>query len=215
MKKFLSYALAGLVVVLAVYGAVRLLSGFLSGSHGTGAAKMAEPFVQGAASAAAEKLKQSLKEIPDAKLEQDSEWLAKKLYPITKGIIKGQVESFLQDPERNQLPEKMYQAGREFSDKVLRPFGRGIVDSNQQTIEGADKTLDAIRKFSDTNKDLLDAVKQGLDAFSKTFREDRLPRPEPPGPNLGPPPPLPPLPQQDQRPLPPWPPPTTPEAPRR
>jgi hypothetical protein len=201
MKKFLSYALGSLVILLALYGAVRLLSGFLTVSPGERAGKVTEPFVQGAASAAAEKLKQSLKEIPDAKLEQDSEWLAKKLYPITKGIIKGQVESFLQDPERNQLPEKMYQAGKEFSDKVLKPFGRGIVDSNQQTIEGADKTFDAIRRFSDTNKDLLDAVKQGLDAFSRTFREDRLPRPEPPG--------------QDMRPLPPWPPPPPPGVPGR
>jgi hypothetical protein len=201
MKKFVSYVLAGLVIVLAIYGAVRLLSGFLTESHGQRAAKVAEPFVQGAASAAAEKLKQSLKEVPDAKLEQDSEWLAKKLYPITKGIIKGQVESFLQDPDRNQLPAKMYQAGKEFSDKVLKPFGRGIVDSNQQTIEGADKTLEAIRKFSDTNKDLLNAVKQGMDAFSKTFRGDRLPRPEPPG--------------EDLRQLPPFPPPGSPEESRR
>jgi len=89
----------------------------------------------------------------------------------------------------------MYQAGKEFSDKVLRPFSRGIVDSNKQTLEDADKTLQAIRKFSDTNKDLLDTVKQGMDAFSKTFREDRLPRPDLPGQELRPflpPPPEPP-----------------------
>jgi hypothetical protein len=192
MKKFLSYTLAGLVIVLAVYGAVKLLSGFMTKSHGERAAEVAQPFVQGAASAAAQKLKESLKDVPDAKLEQDSEWLAKKLYPITKGIIKGQVESFLQDPERNQLSEKMYQAGKVFSDQVLRPFTRGIVDSNKQTLDDADKTLQAIRKFSDTNKDVLDAVKQGLDAFSKTFREDRLPRPELPGQDLRPLPPPPP-----------------------
>jgi hypothetical protein len=192
MKKFLGYILAGLVIVLAVYGAVKLLSGSVTRSQGERAAEVAQPFVQGAASAAAQKLKQSLKDVPDAKLEQDSEWIAKKLYPITKGIIKGQVESFLQDPERNQLPEKMYQAGKEFSDKVLKPFSRGIVDSNQQTLEDADKTLQAIRKFGDTNKDLLDAVKQGMDAFGKTFREDRLPRPGLPGQDLRPlpPPPL-------------------------
>jgi hypothetical protein len=192
MKKLLGYTLAGLVIVLAVYGAGKLLSGVMTKSHGERAAEIAQPFVQDAASAAAQKLKQSLKDVPDAKLEQDSEWLAKKLYPITKGIIKGQVESFLQDPDRNQLSEKMYLAGREFSDKVLKPFSRGIVDSNQQTLEDADKTLQAIRKFSDTNKDVLDAVKQGLDAFSRTFREDRLPRPDFPGQDLRPlPPPLP------------------------
>jgi len=194
MKKFLGYILAGLVIVLAVYGAVKLLSNSVTKSQGERAAEVAQPFVQGAASAAAQKLKQSLNEVPDAKLEQDSEWLAKKLYPITKGIIKGQVESFLQDPERNQLPEKMYQAGKEFSDKVLKPFSRGIVDSNQQTLEDADKTLQAIRKFGDTNKDLLDAVKQGMDAFGKTFREDRLPRPGLPGQDLRPLPPPPPEP---------------------
>jgi hypothetical protein len=197
MKKFLGYTLAGLVVLLALYGAVKMLSGFMTKSHGERIAEVAQPYFQDAASAAAQKLKQSLKEVPDAKLEQDSEWLAKKLYPITKGIIKGQVESFLQDPDRNQLPEKMYQAGKEFSDKVLKPFSRGIVDSNQQTLEDANKTLQAIRQFSDTNKDVLDAVKQGMDAFTKTFREDRLPRPEFPG--------------QDLRPLPPPP----PEQPRR
>lgn len=189
MKKFLAYTLAGLVIVLALYGLTVLLTGFMTKSQGERAAEVAQPFVQGAASAAAQKLKQSLKEVPDAKLEQDSEWLAKKLYPITKGVIKGQVESFLQDPERNVLPEKMYQAGKEFSDKVLKPFSRGVVDSNQQTLEDADKTLQAIRKFGDTNKDLLDAVKQGLDAFSKTFREDRLPRPDVPGTDLRPLPP--------------------------
>jgi len=194
MKKFLGYILAGLVIVLAVYGAVKLLSGSLTKSQGERAAEVAQPFVQGAASAAVQKLKQSLENVPDAKLEQDSEWLAKKLYPITKGIIKGQVESFLQDPERNQLPEKMYQAGKEFSDKVLKPFSRGIVDSNQQALEDADKTLQAIRKFGDTNKDLLEAVKQGMEAFGKTFREDRLPRPGLPGQDLRPIPPPPPEP---------------------
>lgn len=73
MKKFLGYTLAGLVVVLALYGAVKMLSAFMTKSHGERAAQVAQPFVQGAASAAAEKLKQSLKEVPDAKLEQDSE----------------------------------------------------------------------------------------------------------------------------------------------
>ncbi|MGO9570168.1 MAG: hypothetical protein ACLP5H_21775 [Desulfomonilaceae bacterium] len=181
MKKFLGYTLAGLVIILAFYGAAKLLSGFMTKSQGSRAAEVAQPFVQGAASAAAEKLKQSLKEVPDAKLEQDSEWLAKKLYPITKGIIKGQVDSFLQDPNRNELSEKMYQAGKEFSDKVLRPFSRGIVDSNKQTLDDADKTLQAIRKFGDTNKDLLDAVTQGLDALGRNFRENPPPRPEAPG----------------------------------
>ncbi len=197
MKKFLAYTLAGLVLLLALYGLTNLLSGLMTESKGERAAEVAQPFVQGAASAAAQKLKQSLKEVPDAKLEQDSEWLAKKLYPITKGVIKGQVESFLQDPERNVLPEKMYQAGKEFSDKVLKPFSRGVVESNQKTLEDADKTIQAIRKFGDTNKDLLEAVKQGLDAFSKTFKEDRLPRADLPEQDLRPP--LPPPPGQPGR----------------
>lgn len=209
MKKFLTYTLALLVIVLAVYGVTSLLSGFFRGSQGARAAGMAQPFVQGAASATAETLKQSLKQIPDAKLEQDSEWLAKKLYPVAKGVIKGQAEAFLQDPERNELPEKMYQAGKEFSDKVLKPFSRGVVDSNQQTLQDADKTLQAIRKFGDTNKDLLDAVKQGLDAFSKTFKEDRPPRPDVPGPDLRPPPPPRPLLQGPDAP------PRPPEEPKR
>lgn len=197
MKKFLAYTLAGLVLLLALYGLTNLLSGLMTESKGERAAEVAQPFVQGAASAAAQKLKQSLKEVPDAKLEQDSEWLAKKLYPITKGVIKGQVESFLQDPERNVLPEKMYQAGKEFSDKVLKPFSRGVVESNQKTLEDADKTIQAIRKFGDTNKDLLEAVKQGLDAFSKTFKEDRLPCADLPEQDLRPP--LPPPPGQPGR----------------
>jgi hypothetical protein len=181
MKKFLGYTLLGLLVVLAIYGAIKLTSGVLTRAHGERAVQMAQPFLQGAASAAGDRLKQSLKDTPDAKLEQDSEWLARKLYPIAKGIIKGQVESFLQDPDRNELPEKMYQAGKEFSEKVLKPFSRGVIDSNQQTLEGADKTLQAIRKFSDTNKSLLDAVTQGLDALSRNLRENPPPRPEFPG----------------------------------
>ena len=44
------------------------------------AAEAVHPFVQGAASTAAEKLKETLKETPDEKLERDAEFLTKKFY---------------------------------------------------------------------------------------------------------------------------------------
>ncbi len=186
MKKFLTYALAALVIALAVYGGITLLSGFLNKSPGQLATEMAQPFAHATVDAAGDRLTQTLNKTPDAQLEKNSEWMASKLYPIGKGIIKGGAESFLQDPQRSEVPDKMYQAGKEFSETILKPFTRGVYESNQKNLQEADKTLQALRKFSDTNSDLMNALSQGLDTLIKKFKENPPLRPElppiPPGP---------------------------------
>ena len=178
MKKFLTYVLAALVIALAVYGGINLLSIFANKSPGQLATEMAQPFAKATVTAAGDQLTQTLKKTPDAQLEQNSEWMAKKLYPIGKGLIKGGAESFLQDPERNELQDKMYHAGKEFSETILKPFSRGVYESNRKNLEEADKTLQALRKFSDTNRDLMNALSQGLDSLIEKFKENPPPRPE-------------------------------------
>ncbi len=62
MKKIITYPIAAIIIVLAIYGAFKLVSGLLTKSHGVSAVEAVHPFVQGAAATAAEKLKETLKE---------------------------------------------------------------------------------------------------------------------------------------------------------
>jgi hypothetical protein len=178
---------AVLVIGFALYGAVTLFTRSLTSTDGERAAGAVSPFVQGAASVAAEKAKEALKNTPDDRLEKDSEDISKKLYPIAKGALKGHLDAILKDSHRAEVPEKAFQAGKDLSEKVVRPFGKGVAEGSGKVIEDLDKTLKGMRTFREENKDLLDAVAKGLDALHKAAKENQgflpplPPLPSPPG----------------------------------
>lgn len=178
----------------ALYGAATFIARSLTAKHGEQAAEAVSPFVQGAASVAGEKAKEVLKNTPDDQLEKESELLSKKFYPIAKGALKGHLEAILKDTNRAEVPEKMYEAGKDLSERVVKPFGQGIVEGSSKALGELDKTLKGVREFREQNKDLIDSVAKGLESLHKAAKDN-------PG-LLPPPPPLPLPPFMRQQPVP-------------
>lgn len=185
MIRVAKYVGIAVVIVLAAYGAVKLVVGSLTELQGRQAVETMHPFVRGAASAAGEQFKQSLQETPDEKLEKDAELLSKKLYPVVKGALLGQVDAFLEDPKRSELPEKMRQAGKRVGEQMVVPFTQGLTEGANPVTGQVDKTMDSLSKFRENHKELFDALSTGLSALGKTIKEGTVPRP--PVPNAAPP----------------------------
>lgn len=172
-----------MVIGFALYGAGTFVARSLTATDGERAAGAVAPFVQGAASVVGEKAKEALKKTPDAKLESDSELLSRKLYPIAKGALKGNLEAILKDTNRAEVPEKMYQTGKDLSEKVVRPLSKGLADGAGNVLQDVDKTLQGVQTFKENNKELITAITKGLEALHNAAKEH-------PG-LLPPPPPLP------------------------
>lgn len=186
MKKAAAFILGIPIVLLAVYGAISLCSSlFLTKSQGEKAADAAHPFIQGALDRAGENFKETLRNTPDEKLEKDAEFFAKKMYPVGKGAIKGHMEALKEDVNRSEVPQKMYEAGKDITEKVLKPLSEGVLDGSGKVIKDVDKTLQNVRKFSEDNKDVFDAVTQGLSKLHEKLKELPPPHLPPPGPGLG------------------------------
>ncbi len=176
MNRILKWMLISATVALAAYGLFRFVSDRLDYSHGKQAVESAHPFVQGVSSAAGEKIKQTLKETPDAKLEEDAELLSRKLYPIVKGAVKGQMDAVLNDPNRAEIPEKMVQTGKEIAESVIKPLSEGVAQGSQKVFEDLDKGLGELRKFQEKNKDLIEGLQSGISAIRRQLEnpsEDR------------------------------------------
>ncbi len=165
MLKYLKLFLAAVILALAFYGLFRVLSDRLDQTDGKKAVEAAHPFVQGVSSAAGEKLKQTLKETPDPKLEEDSELISRKLYPIVKGALKGQLEAIKNDPNRSELPETIVQTGKQITENLVKPFAEGVSQGSQSVLQGVDRGIDELRKFHDKNKDIVEGVQSGLKAL--------------------------------------------------
>ncbi|MBI5571726.1 MAG: hypothetical protein HY914_17420 [Desulfomonile tiedjei] len=180
MRSVLKYLGAGVVVAFAMYGAYALLAAHLTASQGKDAVEAASPFVQGAASAAGDKLKETLRNTPDENLEKNSEELSRKFYPIAKGAIKGQLEAILKDANRSEVPEKMYETGKDVSKNVVAPLSKGLAEGSREVLKDLDKSFQEVRDFREKNKDLIDAIASGFVTLKKTV-PDLPPLPAPPG----------------------------------
>lgn len=165
MIKYLRWALAAAVSIMSIYGLFRFVSDRLDYADGKKAVETAHPFIQGVSSAAGEKLKQTLKETPDPKLEEDSELISRKLYPIVKGALKGQLDAIKNDPNRSELPETMVRTGKEITENLVKPFAEGVSQGSQTFLQGVDRGLDEFRKFQEKNKDIIEGVQSGLKAL--------------------------------------------------
>ncbi|MFC1834973.1 hypothetical protein ACFL2Q_09585 [Thermodesulfobacteriota bacterium] len=143
-------------------------------------------------SSLSDQLKHALKASPDQDLQQSAEELSRRLYPVIKGIIKGQMAAIMADPERGKIPDQMYQAGKGLSSNVVRPFLKGFTDGSREMLGDLDKTVTDLRQFREENRELIDQLVNGLKDLGKTLRENP-PSCLAPGqarsPGLGPPPP--------------------------
>lgn len=170
----------GLITAFAIYGASTLVSGLLDASHGSKAAAITHPFVSGALAKTSEKLWKNFQEIPDQKLQADGEALGRKMYPATKGIIKGHLDAFAQDPEKMEMLKQLIQTGKLVSADLLAPASEKLQDSTKDVFQELGKTLDGVRKFRYENRDLLEGLSAGLEALQKKIRETPLSAPPPP-----------------------------------
>jgi hypothetical protein len=202
--KILAMTGLGVVMLFAAYGALTGVSDVLDESHGRALVEMGEhPFVKGATSALEEKFRKRLQETPDEELEQNSELMARKLYPVAKGALKGTLDAVIADSNRTEVPKKMYEAGRNVTENVVRPFSRGMLDGTTGVLDDVDVTLDRVREFTRKNQDIIDAVAGGISAVGGAIKE-RAPTASPfpgdgwnsatPGPLPAFPPPPPPIP---------------------
>ncbi|MFH1113937.1 MAG: hypothetical protein V1792_08450 [Pseudomonadota bacterium] len=189
MPKALKYILAVLVGVLAVYGAVTVVSGFLfTESRGRAAAKTAQPFVNGMTSAMKDQAKQRLTETPDAKLEKEAYEISRKMYPVVKGTLLGQADAFAKDPNRDEISARVREAGKILSEQMVGPFAEGVAEGSGKVFRGLDQAAEGVRKFQDKNKDVVESLTNTLGQLKQLF--DRPPpAPQPPqSPYTGPPP---------------------------
>ncbi len=188
MPKALKFTLAGLVGVLAIYGAVMIVSGLLlTESRGRSAAKAAQPFVNGMTSAMKDQAKQKLLETPDARLEKEAYEISRKMYPVVKGTVLGQLDAFVKDPNRHELPPRMREAGKALSEQVVGPFAKGVAEGSGKIFGGFDQAVEGVRKFQDKNKDLVESITNSIGQLKRFFEQN--PRPRPPGSDTYPQPP--------------------------
>ncbi len=174
------YFIAVVTIVLALYGTVKLISGSLTKEDGQRAAETMSPFMTGVASVAQEKLRQSLVEIPDEQLERNSELYVKKLYPLIKGTVRGLADSMEHDPNAAEMRESAYRAGKHFSENLMQPFTRGVLENSGPMVDELDKRFGEIRNFTEKNKDAIDIITGGLNFLQKALKNAPAP-PPPPG----------------------------------
>ena len=202
MKKFLMGVAIVVLLFLAGYGATRLLMDAIVADDGKRVSEIAGTVASKAVKAAGEKLVDELNHTPDEKLEADAEKRARKIYPIMKGAIIGNLKAFTEDKNKEELSRAMYAAGKEFSKSLLQPFTKGITDAPAPilgNVEGAIKRLGKMRQGSGN---LLESIIKGLESLGKDMGAERVPPPSPeaePGPvPYGPPPQYTPLPTPRQ-----------------
>ncbi|MCA1961831.1 MAG: hypothetical protein LDL33_13680 [Desulfomonile sp.] len=181
MKKLL-ILIGGLVVIcFATYGAIRAVSDLFGGRAAEKASEVAQSFAAGTAAKAGEKIAEAIKQIPDKKLEDDAELMTRKLYYLSKGALKGQIDAILSDPNRAEVPQKMYEAGKDISERVVKPFARGLAESSSGLLEGGEDQVRKLKELTRESKDLLEVLTQQLGQIGKAIKENAPPLPPPPG----------------------------------
>jgi hypothetical protein len=179
----------GIVVLffLAGYGAVRFVMDGIAADDGKRVSQIAGTVASKAVKAAGEKLVDDLNNTPDKVLEADAEKRARKIYPIMKGAMKGNLKAFTEDKNKEELSRAMYEAGKEFSRTMLQPFAKGITDEPGPilgNVRGAVRRFEEIRRGSGG---LLEGIIKGLESLGKDFGAERVtPTPRERGPDPSP-----------------------------
>jgi len=176
MKKIL-FIVAVIVVCFAVYGGLRLLLDVTTADGGKRVARVTNTLAADAASAAAERLRQTIEQTPDEVLQSNAEVMSRKFYPIAKGFLKGQVQALREDKDRDEIRRLMYEAGKEFSETVLKPFSRGVAAGSLGIPGGLEKTTKGSREATEEKGNLLDTISRGLESLQKDLREKGVPIP--------------------------------------
>lgn len=178
MLKIFKIFIGILILVFSGYGIYHFISTSLTKSRGEQLVE--NQFVQGVATKTAEKLRENLLNTPDDKLEKESEQFTRKMYPIIKGALKGQMEAIKEDSQRADFPKEMYETGKQLSERILQPFVKGFIDGSGKNLGDLDRTVQELKMFTEKNKDVLDSIGQGLSFLNKTLKN--LPPPPHPGP---------------------------------
>jgi hypothetical protein len=177
MKKIL-ILIGGLVVFFfAAYGAIRAVSDLFGGKP----AEMTQSFTAGVATKTGEKIAEGIKQTPDKKLEEDSELMARKFYYLSKGALKGQIDAILNDPGRAEVPQKMYEAGKDLSERVVKPFARGLSEGSGGILDGSDDKVEKLKELTREGKELLDALSHQLGEIGRAIKQNAPPLPPLPG----------------------------------
>ena len=143
MTRLLKFVCKALVVVLAIYGAVKLASGYLEASTWSEAVS---PFVRGAVSATKKEIRHELDTRSDQQMEKDGELLGRRLYPAEKGFLKGQLEAFKADPNKAELRKTVTEATHELSKEFVAPVTEGVAETSRKVFQDFGKVLQELQK---------------------------------------------------------------------
>jgi hypothetical protein len=171
MMKFLKVTVFCVLLVLAAYGAVRLGADVLTARQGEQVAEAASPFVQGAVSATGRQMKQVLTETPPEVKQKQGEELGRAMYPLTKGVMRGQMEAMMDDPQAGVISDVSFEAGKEFSKRVVKPFAQGVATGSAGALlEDLGIGPDDIEALSKHKGALIDAFKKGIRNVEENLR---------------------------------------------
>jgi hypothetical protein len=173
MRTALSVAGTLVILFFAGYGVFTMVAGPPGAGRGKDAGELAGTFTASAMLSAREMVKKDLESTPDAELEKNAEFWTRKAYPVTKGILKGQIKAYLDDKDRDEMPQIMYEAGKVFATQVVQPFAQGVADGSPKAIESIDKTVRGAKELGADAGKVLDAVTQGVKQFRKGVEEFR------------------------------------------
>jgi hypothetical protein len=194
MKKVLTFVGVVVLLFLAAYGVVRFAADSLTARHGEKAVDMSDAFLTGVISGLGTKFRQDLYNTPDEKLEKDAERVGRKFYPMSKGFVKGQIKSLLADPNRQEMSELMYKAGKDLSENVVKPFSSGVAAGSTGILKDVGKALEGGAKLGREQKDFVDSIFKALQGIREGLSENapeipnrrgRIPRPFFPPPPAG------------------------------
>jgi hypothetical protein len=132
-----------LVLVLAIYGLVILVFGFVGSFRW---AEAVQPFVRGTVSATGHVVRQELNTRSDQQMEQDGELLGRKLYPAAKGFLKGQLEAFKADPNKEALRKTVQEATHELSKELVAPVTEGVTETSRKVLQDFGNVLQELQK---------------------------------------------------------------------
>jgi len=178
MKTALKCIVLLLIIGVVIYAVFSFFFGKLTETQGRETVRDLRPFTSGAAKEAAIQTKKTLESIPDAKLEKETRELSRKLYPVNKGLILGQIDGYLADPNRDELLKKAREVGKAISQDVVGSISGQVSEGSQKAVSELDKTLEGVRKLKESNKDLFDSLSRGLGELQKVIQQlPRLPQP--------------------------------------
>jgi len=143
MTRILKFIGKLVIVVLAIFAVVILVSGY-TGSFRW--AQAVQPFVHGSLSATGKVVREELTTRSEQQMEKDGEFLGRRLYPVEKGFLKGQLEALKADPNKEELRKTIRDLTHEMSKEFVAPVTEGVAETSKKVLQDVGNVLQELQK---------------------------------------------------------------------